>query len=553
MSKYILVLLTFWGNSIVAQNLENIQDAKPVSLHGSISLGGYYYNTNRPFARLQPYGLSASANADLQLYGWSIPFNVTYNEQGRVFTNPFNRFGMSPQYKWAKLHIGHRNYNWSQFTMAGATVFGVGAELNPGKLRLAAFRGQMREAISINDPNYFLPQYERNGYGAKLGIGGDKSFFDLSMVYGKDDLSSLSSEPDSLLNFIKAQENLVLGMNTRWSFAKDRFFIKIEGAGSIFTEDLSFSPLDLSEYPEAKRWTKYYQPNASTHGNYAGEASANLRLKNVGLSAIYRKVMPEFKSFGVNYMLTDIETITINPTISLLNSQLRLSGSYGIQRNNLDNRLVSQTNRNIGSVAISYYPNPTFGISANYSNYSLFQQVFRDDLTQDSVLINQVNHNISLTPRWTFVKPDKVQTILLMLNYQQLDEANAELAAFTNNSFFVANLTYLLSFPQKGLTINTGINLFDFNSTLYQTNQKGILLGVTKKLLDNKMNITLNNNLASLNQAQGKGLNLSVNLSASYVVLPKGTLVLQLFHLGNNIPNTSFSEQRVQLRFRQRF
>ena len=71
----------------------------------------------------------------MKIYGVEIPFSLTVSEQERSFRQPFNQFGITPTYKWAKAHLGYSNLTWSPFTWSGQTVLGGGVELNPGKFR----------------------------------------------------------------------------------------------------------------------------------------------------------------------------------------------------------------------------------------------------------------------------------------------------------------------------------------------------------------------------------------------------------------------------------
>jgi len=72
----------------------------------------------------------------ITVYGIVLPFSFRLSEQQRDFRQPFNQFGVSPYYKWAKLHLGYRSHNWSTYALAGHSITGVGLELTPGKFQV---------------------------------------------------------------------------------------------------------------------------------------------------------------------------------------------------------------------------------------------------------------------------------------------------------------------------------------------------------------------------------------------------------------------------------
>src|SRR5690606_33606289 len=130
-------------------------------------------------ARQQPLGYSLSGTLNLSLYGWSLPFSVAISRQGSTFSQPFTRFGVSPEYKWVKLHAGHRNMRFSEFTLNNTTFLGGGMELRPKAFRFSAMYGMLQPAQRADENRYGVAQYKRMGYGALLGLG-KKNTFDLT-------------------------------------------------------------------------------------------------------------------------------------------------------------------------------------------------------------------------------------------------------------------------------------------------------------------------------------------------------------------------------------
>ncbi|MGH6621296.1 MAG: hypothetical protein ACREF6_17245, partial [Alphaproteobacteria bacterium] len=58
-----------------------------------------------------------------------------------------NQLGISPEWSWGKLDLGDFTDSYTPFTFSGVRVRGGGAAINPGWLRLAAFRGSAQSAV----------------------------------------------------------------------------------------------------------------------------------------------------------------------------------------------------------------------------------------------------------------------------------------------------------------------------------------------------------------------------------------------------------------------
>ena len=120
---------------------------------------------------------------------------------------PFNQFGISPHYRWAKLHLGYNDLFFSPYTLANHRFRGVGLELNPGKLRFGAAYGRFRKPIAqevinaVPDEDAYLleepiPAFGRRAWSAKLGFGTERSFVDLILLRGEDRPESIDTVSD---------------------------------------------------------------------------------------------------------------------------------------------------------------------------------------------------------------------------------------------------------------------------------------------------------------------------------------------------------------------
>ena len=122
----VLCSLLVWcatGPALQAQDLAHLGGKKPSSISGNIGGGLNFYNSNQPaFAYVQdPFTWNLYGNFTAAIYSVALPFSFIVNQYSRSYTSPFTQFGISPTYKWAKLHLGYRYVPMSPFTFDGQT------------------------------------------------------------------------------------------------------------------------------------------------------------------------------------------------------------------------------------------------------------------------------------------------------------------------------------------------------------------------------------------------------------------------------------------------
>ncbi|MEM6770403.1 MAG: hypothetical protein AAF597_07470 [Bacteroidota bacterium] len=549
MSRLLLLLLTLFLAPLSAQ------DAAPKKgprLTGGLSAGGFFYESTGP-TRRPPTGYLLNANLNFRVGQFSLPFMVSLNDQGATLNNPFNRLGISPTYKWATLHLGHRNISFSPFVLNGTTFFGAGAELKPGKLRLSALYGRFQRA-RVRRVDDALPvdfEYQRNGYSVRLGVGSQRNYFDLIYFRAADEVGSLPLDTTFRAdNF--PQANTVLGLSTRREFFKGKLFFTADGGLSLFTRNRRAAALGEERQEIVDRLSFLVDPNISTAANYAGEAGLQLRLPTFGLGLNYRRVMPDYRSLGVNYLLDDTETITIAPRLTLAKGKVNLTGSLGLQRNNLLEQRQAATFRQIGSANFDYQGQTGLGLSLNYSNYRLDQQVVRDEVLNDSILLNQVNHQVSFSPRYFKANKAISHMIVLTTGWQQLDDQNPGTSDIADNQVLLVNLNYSGRLKPGGWRWSAGVNLFQLTSKVVGNDRYGASLGLGKQLGDR---LLLRTRLVynRLMNTAGSGSNYQASATARFTVSKQAGLEATFGRLVNDFAGRDFAETRGRVRFTYRW
>jgi len=485
LSCVILTVSIFLSTGTVsAQDLERKTD--PISVSGSLGGGLSYYHINGIPERRQPYGYSIFGSVNIQLYGWSLPFSIAVNQQGTSFSQPFTRFGVSPEYKWIKLHAGYRNLRFSEFTLNNITFYGGGVELTPGKFRFAAMYGRIREAVEEPDNPFQRRQYKRSGYGFKAGYG-EKTFVDLSFFKAEDDLNSLNFV-DSLESENPPEANTALGLSGRFNIIDKRLSLDYDLGLSAYTRNLRSPELDDVEVGRGA--IDFFRINQSSNAAYAGNTSLSYRAKTFNAKLNYRYVQSGYRTLGANYLLSDVEMITASFGTSLFKKRMMLNASYGIQNNNTSEKRFANTSRNIGSFNISYRTKKNLTFNLSYSNFSIYQTLLQDSLFADSVVVDQTNHQLNFSSSYAIIKTKYTHTFGINTSYQNLsDNRDDDTQVSIENQILSVNLTYGIRFNKKNYGFTTGINYQDLDAALTAQERYGVSIGFNASLWDKKVRL----------------------------------------------------------------
>jgi hypothetical protein len=156
MSRYFLpvVMLVFYCSSLSAQDLSKLKTQKPFAIDGTLSTTANFYTISGKESTRDPFSYVLSGNVNVSVYSLQLPFSFTYSNSSFNYAQPFNRFGISPEYKWIRLHLGYRSMSFSPLTMAGHSFLGAGVELNPGKLRFGAVYGRFNHSQLSQSTGY---------------------------------------------------------------------------------------------------------------------------------------------------------------------------------------------------------------------------------------------------------------------------------------------------------------------------------------------------------------------------------------------------------------
>jgi len=491
---FVAIFILATVNKINAQviDIEKLPKAKSLGWSGSVGANTNFYNTTSAEKRSNPLSWNLNGNVNFNVYEtFDLPFSFTVGKYQSTFTKPYLQFGITPTYKWAKLHLGHRNITFNPYTLGGHTFLGAGVELNPKKWRFAAMYGRLRRAVEIDTTfqSAQIPSFARIGFGAKIGYGTASNFIDVMYFSGKDQPASINGwkNPNIIdkmgdANTMLPGKNKVMGLSGKATIYKT-LTVNADAGVSFLNTDIT----DVTKGSQAKIDFKKKLL-------IAGKGGIGYALKNMNLRFDYERIAPDYISFGSYFFDTDIENITFSPSGTLADGKLVYAISAGRQRNNLDKTKAEATQRFIANANISVNPTTKWGVDMNYNNFAI-RQFSGTELLNDSVRIRQVNQTITLTPHFTLAKDTTAShTFSITANYNDVNDRNVVTRLYGNMQAMMLAVNHTSAFTKWGNSINTGINYNIIKMAFTENKQIGATMGYTQNFFKDVLNMTVGAN-----------------------------------------------------------
>jgi len=528
---------------------------KKIKFSGGINLMSQFYNVKGISPRTSPFSWVIAGNAMVSIGKLKLPFRFSFRDQKFNYGGPsFNKFGISPRYKWARLHLGYRSMKFSKYTLNRKTFFGAGIELKPKLLRLSAFKGKLKNPLAQKDTLVFggilITTYDRDAYGIKLGIGNRNNYFDISYLKVKDNIDKV----DSIIRYpsIKPIENLVIGTDWRILISK---IISFTGSvnTSAYSENSSLPVLSIENKAFAF-FNKIYNANTSSKFSFAGELGLNLNLKNFNLGLQFRRIEPNYRSLGISFIQADVQSYTANTNVNLFNRKLLLSAQAGIEKNNLRNLDLITRKRFIHSYKANLVPSKEFNIMAHFANY---QYESADGLIAINDTLRQVSISRLAGLNISYNHKVETKTFGTFLNFQrQIVRDQSPIfnigADILNNNISIGGI---IKWNKNNISIKPSLSYSNFKIIGNIQNRYGMGLSVKKSFLNKQLSLNFNSQY-SLNRINSNknGFVLSNRLSAQYKI---NKLHILKFRIGimkkSAIISRSFNEIRSTLQYSLKF
>jgi hypothetical protein len=401
---------------------------------------------------------------------------------------PFNNFQLAPKYKWAQAYMGTVSMNFSEYTLAGHSFSGVGVELTPGKWNISAAYGRFLKAVPYNDlsPNIDQVSFRRMGGAFRLGYTGETYAVEASIFGAKDDPSSLSVPQELPL---LPQENYAVGIKASKTFFK-YFFVGVEYNFSVL------SGRDSLE--QTKNFFESLLPSNVRQRNFDAIA-ANVGYQSPMWSLLfgYKRVAPGYTTFGAYYIVEDLESFTLQPSLRLWEGKVQLTAHMGVEYNNLNGNRNSDDLRIVGAPTLTVAITDKWTCNASYSNFTsyittrpLTDPNFTDAL--DTLNFYQVNQSINASSSYFFGDEKKSQQLMGNFSYQFVSNKNSnDSTANQRFSFISVNGSYGVSLMELGVSLSVGFNFSQNNAVGMRSTYIGPLFSANKSWLRGAMSTGL--------------------------------------------------------------
>src|SRR4051794_27813508 len=478
------ILCTCFCCLLQAQNIKK----GPFTITGGINTSGTFYTSNENDSiKTRPhYAWNIYGGFTPKVNKFSFPFSFVINDYSKNNKSPYIQMGISPTYRWAKLHLGTRYMRFSPLIYEGQSFTGAGIELNPKRFRFAAFYGRLNKAISVDTVQKNIPKYSRKAYGVKAGYGSASNFIDLIYFHAKDDSTSVYFKNNDTV--IHPQENAVLGTDFKLTFFK-KLLLTGDIAVSGWTPNLSADSItpDTTKYKDLVNFVSNFMTvNISSLASFAGQSSLSYYSRFFNASFYYRRVQPNFNSLGTPYLINDIELFSLTDNFSVAKGRLNINTGISQQHNNLDKKLNTELRTWSGNIGVNAILSKHLNLNLNYFRYNQNQKVLVDTTLNDSARLQQSISQFGATATYNLTKGGKLHFISGSLNLSSLDNKNVYLAPLTNSNNLSSSIGYTLGFIKKSYTfsVNGLYNRYKQESSNYRS--YGANIGSAISLLKEK-------------------------------------------------------------------
>jgi len=374
------------------------------------------------------------------------PYSGIKNQNfGQYVTNPMNNFGINPKYKWAELQLGTQYLKYSDLSTGDIGIFGAGFDLRPKTLRFKFFNGISQQAV-----NFFsgLPPtqgaYKRRNWMAQLGLEKEGSYlFAFNFSKGKDVPSSVTTPPTT----IKPQEGFVMSVVS--DVYVDKWYVKLEGAQSTFTKDLT-TPLS----PIVRSLKPFIDAHTSTVTDYAAQAAIGRRSPRFDIGVMAKYLGAGYQTTGYPYQQSDRFDYTLNTRLNLWKNKMNIVASGGQRVNNVSNTAL-KAKQFIGNLNWFTQFSDAFSLNVNYNNFG-----FQSASGINPYGIKNVSNDFGVNPTFTFSNTKMSHMISLSYNFSLYDERDVVTGLTTSNKTHMALLTYVPVYFTKDISPDFSVLYF---------------------------------------------------------------------------------------------
>lgn len=569
----LLLLLTVLHLAALAQ--DSTKKQPPFKISGTIGVSYEHYGLSRKptgwtgFTPRKPWNQVRFNFTPTMQFGknFSLPVNFNFattptnfagpytgigkQNLGQFITNPMNSFGLNPKYKWAELQLGTQYLSYSELSTGDIGVFGAGFDLRPKGYFIKFFTGLSQQGINFfTGPPATTGAYKRKNWMFSLGkMKEEKYEFAVNFVKAKDDSASASPPPPS----IKPQEGFTMSLVGK-TFFKKGWYVKLEGAQSIYTRDLTL-PLDSS----VSSFKPFIKGHTSTIKDYAGDAGLGKKGKNFDIGVKLKYIGAGFQTPGYPFMLPDRFDYTLN---TRFNAWKNKSGTYKMnvvaslgQRVNNVSSTTLKAKQFIGNLNWFTQFDDHFSLNVSFNNFG-----FQTPGGINPYGIKNVSTDFGVNPSYTWGNDKVIHLMSMNYNYSKYDERDVLTGNITSNNTHTALLTYVPTFLTKDLSPDFTFMYFNNSLPGFKLTLITLSSGLSMPALKKKLNLRgqLQYNYSKTNSYKSNN-NIIASFNSDWKLTKKLVWTTYVssnhFKYGNEIiPNeASYLESIIRTGFNYRF
>lgn len=567
-TNILLILVIFCGN-LTAQD-------KPLSFSASGTMGVSYegyglsrkpggwtgYTQRRPwnqvrFSFMPTFNFGKNFSLPFNINVAALPTNFAGPYSGFIpggpkqnfkqwITNPVNNIAVNPKYKWAELQLGTQYLKYSELSTGDIGIFGAGVDLKPGTYRIKFFTGTSQPGINyFAGPPSITGAFKRSNWMFQLGKEKENKYeLALNFAKGRDFISSSAPPPLT----IKPQEGFVMSLVTN-VFFNQGWYVKAEGAQSIFTKDLTTPTTTL-----VASFKPFIEAHTSSIKDYAGTVAIGKKGKNFDIGVGSKYLGAGFQTTGYPYLQPDRWDYTLNTRWNTWQNKMNIVASIGQRVNNVTNTAL-KAKQFIGNLNWFTQFNDNWSLNVNYNNFG-----FQSASGINPFGIKNVSNDLGINPTYTWSNSKMSNLLSLSYNFSKYDERDVLTGLTTSNNTHTALLTFVPTFLTKELSPDFSAMYFNNNvsgaKTTLLTISSALSMPAAKKKL--QLRGQLQYTLQKLNSSSSDN-NLIASCNIDWKVAKQFSwntfITTNYFKYGNSIiPNgANYLESTLRTGFQYRF
>jgi hypothetical protein len=496
-NRIILIIACFFifstakSQVVDIENLISNAQSQPFKISGGISADMLYTESeNMGGTGEQPFQYFLNGNVTATFFGQlSVPLSFSYSNRKFNTRYPknqqnFNRFGISPKYKWITVHGGWRSMRFSPYSLNGHNFLGGGVELTPGNYEIKMMHGRLLQTVIPDTTIGNKPCFERWGSGLQFIKKYKGNKYGFSIFHSADKQSSITEGLDN--EGITPEENFVTAITLMQKVSRLLSF-SLDYASSNLNADSRVDNDKADFFSD----NFYIKDNSTTKRYNALKTAFNFSLDKMNIGVGYERVDPGYESHGAYFYNNDFENITLNYSSPFFKNKVNLNTSLGLERDNISKTKTSTANRIIGMVNLSWIATEKLQFNTNYSNfrnvaefnpYANLNPSLNPYDNVDSLRFVQVSQNTSLNMIYNTSTETVGQSLSVFMSMVQ---TNNEIGGETQNTgvnFYNGSISYNYNIIPKNISITSVVNVNWSEMATIKSGMAGPSLGINTKI-----------------------------------------------------------------------